>query len=79
MTMNDKTLKPETTRIEVVAKALWRLDHPEDEGFSAVAPNDWDRWPENGRAASLAYVDHSKDDYREQARVAIAALDGMSE
>ena len=61
------------TTIERVARALWRLDNPEEDGFSQVAPNDWERWPEHGRDASIAYVDHSKDDYREQARVAIAA------
>lgn len=69
--------KSQTTRIEAVAKALWRLDNPENDGFSQVAPNDWDRWPETGRHASLALVDHSKNDYREQARVAIAALEAV--
>lgn len=64
----------DTTAVEAVARALWRLENPIEDGFSEAAPNDWDRWPETGRQASLAYVEHSKDDYREQARVAIAAL-----
>lgn len=60
--------------VERIARALWRLDWPEDEMFSRVAPNDWDRWPEDGRAASLAYVTHSKSEYRQQARVALAVM-----
>lgn len=60
--------------VERVAKALWRLDNPADEGFSEIAPNNWDAWPEHGRAASLAQVNHCKDDYRDQARAAIAAM-----
>jgi hypothetical protein len=60
--------------IERVARALWRLDWPADTRFSKAAPNDWDRWPETPRQASWAYVDHSKEEYREQARVAIATL-----
>lgn len=59
--------------VERVARALWRLDNPADGGFSGVAPNNWDAWPEHGRAASLAQVDHCKDDYRDQARAAIKA------
>ena len=66
------------SRVEAVARALWRLDNPEDDGFSAAAPNDWDRWPDSGYRASLAQVDHSRDDYREQARVAIAALEASA-
>lgn len=59
--------------IEDMAKALWRLDNPYEDGFSEAAPNDWEKWPETGRQASLAYVDHSKEDYREQARTAFQA------
>ena len=70
-------MTPAETRaalVEAIAIALWRLDHPEDDQFSQVAPNDWNLWPEDGRAASLAYETHSKDDYREQAATAIAGL-----
>lgn len=63
-----------TEMIERVARALWRLDNPVEDGFSQAAPNDWDLWPNTGRQASLAQVDHSRDDYREQARAAIAAM-----
>ena len=63
-----------TDIVEVVAQALWRLDYPEDGPFSQVAPNDWNRWPEHGYSASLAQVEHSKDDYRDQAKVAINVI-----
>ena len=73
-------LRPQTTtdpRIEVVAKALWRYGHPEDGGFSRAAPNDWDKWPDTPRACSLAMEDHSRQEYRDMARVAIAALEAF--
>lgn len=63
--------------IERAAQALWRLDWPEDDQFSEAAPNDWNEWPETPRGASLAHVEHSKAEYREQARVALeAAING---
>lgn len=65
-------------RVEAVAKALWRWAHPENDAFSVVAPNDWSRWPETPRAASLAYADFSRQEYREMARAALAALEASN-
>ncbi len=65
-------LRPED--IEAAAMALWRLEHPEDDDFSAIAPNDWARWPETPKEASLAYVEHSREEYREQVHVAMSSV-----
>jgi hypothetical protein len=60
--------------VETAAVALWRLEHPDNDEFSAVAPNDWLRWPETPREASLAYETHSREEYREQVRVVLASI-----
>ena len=64
-------------KVETVAKALWRWHHPEDDQFSTAAPNDWERWPETPRAVSLAHEDWSREEFRDQARVAVEAIDAQ--
>jgi hypothetical protein len=58
--------------IEDVAKALFTLDH----GHAFGPPDNWswETWPETNRQASLAYQDHSRQGYREQAKVALAVI-----
>lgn len=66
--------------VEKIAQILWRIDNPTDEEFSQVAPNDWERWPRHGRAASLAQVRFCQNDYRDQAGlVAKVILDAIAE
>jgi len=60
--------------IEIIAIALWREDWPEDEQFSEAVPNDWERWPETSKQASLCYIGRSRSEYRNRATAALRAL-----
>ena len=53
--------------VEKVARHLWALEHDEGEPDNYK----WETHPETGREASLVYAEHSREEYREQARAAI--------
>lgn len=63
------------TELEEIAKAIWTEAHGDNDPREPT----WDTWPKDGRAASLAYADYSKDDFFRFARAAVKAISEPSE
>jgi len=59
--------------IELLAVALYNQEYPDASDRNPNWPT-WETHPETGRAASLCYEEHSREDFRDQAKAVLAAI-----